>query len=131
MKDRHTIQRYINDFRRHIAPFLRPSVGLSCVAHPANQPGAILEFTIGPDIQNEDQIKKPAETVNEALSTIKQNAFGGTLGAFRFGGTNTVMEDNRIILIKGEDSPSSWSDEGARDDVNRIVRPRPRHGSRS
>lgn len=121
MKDRQLLQRYINDFRRHLAPYLRPSIGLSCVAYPALQSGALLEFTIGPGIANEDHIKEPFPTVNDALASIKQRAFGGSLSGFHFGGTNVVMEDNRIILIKGEDAPDHWSDKGALEDVKRIV----------
>jgi hypothetical protein len=58
------------------------------------------------------------------LASIRQRAFGGSLSGFHFGGTNVVMEDNRIILIKGEDAPDSWSDKAALEDVKRIlVRP--------
>lgn len=102
MQDRETLQRYINNFRRHFTRWLRPSIGLSSVAHPSVSSGALLEFTIGPDIPNEDQIKDPAPTVNDALGEIKQSAFGGNLRGFRFGGTNVVVEGNRIIIIKGE-----------------------------
>jgi hypothetical protein len=130
MTNQETLQRYINDFRRHIAPYLRPSVGLSCTVYPAQSSGAILVFTLGQGVLNEDRFQKPVATVNDALTTIPQKAFGGQLRGFHFGGTNIVMEDQRIILIKGDDSPSTWNDRAALDDVKRLFqRPAPGESS--
>jgi hypothetical protein len=121
MKDKKTIQRYVNNFRRHLSPFLKPGIGLSSKIHPAIQEGAILEFSLGADVSNEDEYIEPAETVNSALRNVQQRMFGGNLDAIRFGGTNISMEPDRIVLIKGEDSLELWSDDGARTDVQRIV----------
>jgi hypothetical protein len=121
MRDRQTLQQYINNFRRHIASFLRPSVGLSCVAFPTEGPGAVLEFTIGPGIANEDHFRDPVPSVNAALAHIEQRAFGGNLAGFRFEGTNVILEENRIILLKGGDSSSEWDDDAALKDAMRIV----------
>ena len=45
----------------------------------------------------------------------------GNIAAIKFGGTNISMEPNRIVLIKGEDVPDLWNDQGARNDVERII----------
>lgn len=124
MNDPKIIQKYINNFRRHLAPYLRPSIGLACKVFPAVESGAILEFSIDSGIANTDEFRPFSRTVNEALSSISQRAFGGNLAGFRFGGTNVVMEDNRIILIKGEDDPNQWNDQAALTDVKRILPPR-------
>jgi hypothetical protein len=129
MHKRETLQLYINDFRRHLAPFLRPSVGLRCAVYPANGAGAVIEFTIGPGVSNEDHFSPPSLSINDALSLVKQRAFGGNLRGFHFGGTNVVMEENRIILIKGEESPSHWDNRAARNDVQKILH-RPVEGVR-
>jgi hypothetical protein len=121
MNDRQTLQNYINNFRRHVAPFLRQGVGLTCSVYPAETGGAILEFTIGPTVANDDVFKPAERTVNDALAKINQKAFGGNLSGFRFGGTNVVMEDNRIIMIKGEESVENWNDSAALKDVKRIL----------
>ncbi len=121
MKNKQTIQEYINNFRRRLAPYLRPGIALACTVLPANSQGAILEFKIGPGISNTDEFRLESETVNEALTGIKQRAFGGKLSGFKFGGTNVIMEDNRIILVKGEDDPSQWSDSAADAEVKRIL----------
>jgi hypothetical protein len=125
-----TLQRYVNNFRRHLAPFLKPSIGLSCVVYPAASAGAVLEFTIGQDVSNEDHFKPASSSITDALALVKQQAFGGNLRGFHFGGTNVVMEDNRIILIKGEEAPSHWDDRAAKHDVQKILQ-RPSRGART
>lgn len=121
MQDKKTIQNYINNFRRHFAPYLKPGVGLASKVFPANSDGAIVEFLLGPDVKNDDEYMPIEETVNAALKKIEQKMFGGNLDGIRFGGTNISMEPNRIVLIKGGDTPSEWSDEGASNDAKRIV----------
>ena len=121
MKNKQTIQEYINNFRRRLAPYMRPGIGLACTVFPANSQGAILEFKIEPGISNTDEFRPESETVNEALTGIEQRAFGGNLSGFEFGGTNVIMQDNRIILVKGEDDPSQWNDSAADADLKRIL----------
>lgn len=123
MKNTKTIQAYINNFRRHLSPYLKPNIGLSCKVYPAEGSGAILEFTIGPSIANDDEFMPIEHTVNDALAKIPQRAFSGNLGGFLFGGTNVVMEDKRIILIKGGNDDTEWNDEAALSDVKRILPP--------
>jgi hypothetical protein len=118
--DKKTMQEYINNFRRRIAKLLKPGIGLACNIYPAEKGGAILEFTIGPGIENDDNYMGNSPTVSYALSKVKQRAFGGNLSGFVFGGTNVMLEDNRIILIK-DDSRSQWSDSAAQQDVDRIL----------
>lgn len=127
MTDRKIIQEYINNFRRRIARFLKPGIGLACHVYPAESGGAILEIAIGPGLENDDIYKENSQTLGEALSKIKQRAFGGDLEGFVFGGTNVILEDNRIILIK-DDSRSEWTDQAAQDDLGRVL-PKSQGGS--
>jgi len=85
---------------------------MKCDVHPANVGGTILEFEIGLDIENDDIYHEPSSTIGQALSKIKQNAFGGNLEGFMFGGTNVILQEQQIILIK-DDSASVWSDSAA------------------
>ncbi len=123
MNDKKTIQLYINNFRRHLSQFLKPNIGLTCRVYPAREAGAILEFTIGPGVINDDEFLSVFPTVNVALSQIKQNAFGGDLKGFRFKGTNVITDGNRIIIIKGGDSKQEWSDKGAYLDAKKVLFP--------
>lgn len=121
MNDSKIIQNYINNLRRHLSPYLRANIGVSSKVFPAEQNGAIIEISLGPSVANEDTFMPIEPTVNEALGKIEQKAFGGNLAGFRFGGTNVIMEDNRIVLIKGEDDPLEWGDNASQSDVNRIL----------
>jgi hypothetical protein len=123
MKDKKQIQSYINNFRRHLTPFLRPGIGVTVEVHPARQQGAILEIKLGPEVENDDEYLPDEDTVNAAIKNIKQNLVGGNIDAIRFGGTNISMEPDRIVLIKGEDQPTLWSNESAKHDVEQIVQP--------
>ena len=125
MQHTQTIQNYINNFRRHLSPYLNPGIGLACKVFPAESEGAILEFSIGADISNEDQYMTTDKSVNEALKKIEQRMFGGNLDAIRLAGTNISMESNRILLIKGEDKISEWNDKAAGNDVKRILSSKP------
>ncbi len=118
--DKGTIQAYINNFRRRIARFLKPGVGITCNVYPAASGGAILEFTLGQGTENDDLYKEVSPSLGAALGGIEQRAFGGNLSGFNFVGTNTILENNRIILIK-DDSLSEWNEETAEKDVIRLV----------
>ncbi|AMM40374.1 hypothetical protein HS1_000568 [Candidatus Desulfofervidus auxilii] len=120
MPDKTTIQEYINNFRRRLARFLKPGIGVTCNVYPAKSGGAILEFTIGPGLKNDDVYQEVSQTLSKILSKIKQRAFGGNLDGFIFRGTNVILEDNRIIFIK-DDSPSEWTDKAAAHDLERIL----------
>ena len=118
--DKDKYQTYINNFRRRLTPSLKPGVGLSCNVFPSNDGGAILEFSIGNASENDDDYKEISESLGSALSHIEQRAFGGNLDGFNFGGTNTILENNRIIYIK-ESTPNEWSDSAALKDVMGLV----------
>jgi hypothetical protein len=120
MRDRQKVQRYINNFRREITRFLRPGLGISCTVYPADAGGAILEFRMGTDIANADTYKPESATLTRALAEIRQHAFGGNLDGFIFRGTNVILENDRIILIK-DDSDSEWTDAAAAKDVQEVI----------
>ncbi len=121
MEDKNIIQSYVNNFRRHILGYLRPGIGLSCKVYPVKKEGAVLEFTIGSNVADEDQFEPSSETVNAVLKNVPQRMVGGNIDALKFGGTNISMEPNRILIIKGEDAPSLWNDESANSDVEKIL----------
>ena len=124
MKDKKIIQRYINNFRRHFSLRLKPNIGLLCNAYPVESVGAILEFVVGPEISSSDEFKEIEPTINDALVKIPQKAFGGNLKGFKFGGTNIIIENNRVIIIKGQDNEAEWNDQATQADIKRIQSPK-------
>ena len=122
MKDREDIQRYINNFRRRFSTYLGKGIGASILIYPSSAGGAVLEIKLGANEPNNDEYLDVTPTVNDALKGIEQNAFGGNLDGFRFGGTNIIMEPARIVLLKSDDSEELWSDEASDEDVQRIIK---------
>lgn len=114
------IQTYINNFRRRLAPSLKPGIGLTSTVYPADDGGAVLVFKIGVGVENDDVYMEQARSLGRALSGIEQHAFGGNLDGISFGGTNTILEPGRIILIKDRNS-SEWSDSAAAKDVLSVL----------
>lgn len=118
--DKKKYQSYINNFRRRLAQYLKPSFGLLCNIYPSDDGGAILEFVIDANIENDDVYMESRKSLGSALSNIQQSAFGGNLEGFSFGGTNTILENNRIIYIK-EANPNEWTDSAAEREVTALV----------
>ena len=121
-----TLQQYINDLRRHLSRYLLPGIGMRVEAFPAKD-GALFEIRFGPSEKNDDHINSLSDAVTDALSKVKQQAFGGNLRGFRFGGTNVIVEGDRVVLIKGETEPKYWSDSAAKEDAMRLVNPTHAH----
>ena len=122
------IQSYVNNFRRRLAHFLRPGIGVQCSIYPAEVGGAVLVFQLGPTVENDDIYLTESSSLGKALSQIEQRAFGGNLENFQFGGTNTILEGDKLIFIKDGNS-AEWTDEAAAKDVNAVV-PSSRGGQR-
>jgi len=118
--DKKKYQNYINNFRRRLTPYLKPGIGLTCNIYPSQDGGGILEFVMGKAVENDDTYKEISNSIGTALSNIEQKAFSGNLESFIFSGTNTILENNRIILIKDADT-NEWSDEAAKRDVDKLV----------
>jgi len=121
MKNEEVIQGYINNFRREFSNYLKPGIGMVFRVIPVVNEGAILEVDLKPNVKNADIYMEPEQTVNKALGNIKQSAFGGNLEGFRFGGTNTILEPNKIIFIKGEDDQNIWDANAVKNDIKTLV----------
>ena len=102
MEDKDIIQEYINNLRRELAKYLKPGIGVKIRVLPSEKPGGIVELYLGINQQNIDEMLPTSSSVNSALKTVSQKSFGGNLDAFNFQGTNTIMEPEKIIFIKGD-----------------------------
>lgn len=122
--DKSTIQKYINNFRRHLSTRLRAGIGLKAYIYPTISQGAVLVFKLGNNLENDDIYAPPSGSIGEVLSTkVKQNAFGGNLTGITFSGTNTILDQDRIIFIK-DSSPNEWTDSAAKNDINKLFHSR-------
>lgn len=114
------IQSYVNNFRRRLAHFLRPGIGVQCSIYPAETGGAVLVFQLGPAVENDDIYRPTSSSLGNALSQIEQRAFGGNIENVKFGGTNTILEGDKLIFIKDGEA-TEWSDQAAAKDVKTVV----------
>ncbi|HEM8241588.1 hypothetical protein ACT4VX_15640 [Acinetobacter baumannii] len=114
------IQKYINNFRRHLSAFLKPGIGLKTYIYPSIKDGAVLVFHLGANLENDDEYQPTSPSIGTILNKVEQKAFGGNLEGIHFSGTNMIFEPNKIIFIK-DDNPKEWTDEAAKKEAFKIV----------
>lgn len=115
------LRKYTELFRRQISRFLAPNVQIKTRIFPVNGEGAVFEFILDKDGPASEVIEDARESIGKVLSQIPQRFIGGNIDGVRFGGTNIMLEGNRVLLIKGEDSPEHWTTPAIHSDVERVV----------
>jgi hypothetical protein len=115
------LKKYVELFTRKIATYLSKDINIKTVIHPVEGEGAIFEFFLG--LNNEETIEfAPVQkTVGHALLSIPQNMISGAPENIKFSGTNLYLENNRVVLIKGDDTNEEWSGIAIEKDVTRVV----------
>lgn len=115
------IQKYINNFRRHLSVFLRPGIGLKTFIYPSAKDGAVLVFHLGAGLENDDEYQSISPSIGSILNNkVQQRAFAGNLEGITFSGTNMIFEPNKIIFIK-DNNPKEWTDSAAKKEAFKIV----------
>lgn len=126
MPNKNVIQSYLNNFRRHIYPYLKPSVGINAIVYPCEEEGAIISFCLGQNRSSCDDYKKKNKTITNVLKSNNLSHFfeekipDKKIETLKFKGTNYIMEGHHIILIK-DDSPAQWNDKKSKDDVKKVL----------
>lgn len=115
------LKRYTDMFRRHLSGYLAPGINIGTVIYPVEQEGAVFEFHLQKNLDMSERVERTNPSIASVLKRIPQNFIGGTIEGVRFGGTNIGLDGNRILIIKGEDSPTEWNDSAVIKDVKRVV----------
>ncbi|MDR2309324.1 MAG: hypothetical protein LBE53_19300 [Paucimonas sp.] len=118
MKDKDLATKFVSNFRRHFSLYLKPGVSLKSDAVLVKDGGGIVRLSFTKK-GSEDSIRPTVKTMAEALKAFNITTFGDGQGVV-FSGSNMVLDGDSIYLIKGEES-TVWSDDGAKEDVNRIL----------
>lgn len=121
MNKQSKLKKYAELFRRNIQRYLSPGVQVQTVIYPVEQEGAVFEFLLNKDGDPAESIRPSSRSVVSVLGSIPQRLIGGDLAGVRFGGTNIMLEANRILVIKGEDDPLQWTGVAVVSDVARVV----------
>jgi len=115
------LKKYTNSLIDALLPYLKRGYQVSATIHPASGEGAVVELNIHESIRSDITIVNTVPRINDTLETIDQKMIVGNIQGVTFKGTNVYMEDQRIILIKGEDDHNYWSNKAVSEDINRIV----------
>lgn len=112
---------YFEDFISKHRIILRPGVNYFADAIVSTKDGSLIfiEFKEG---KGSFKYEKTDETIANVLMRLPQKAFGGNLSNVKFGGVNVIREGNKLIIIKGDNSPNAWSKTEAYKDAFREVR---------
>ena len=121
-----------SDFKQYLVGFksvfervLRPGVNFDVVAIVSHKEGALIFIEFKRQKRMRFQYKLIDEPIAKALQSLPQRAFGGDLSGVKFSGKNMIAERNKLIIIKGDNSKTSWSQDEALKDavegVNRIA----------
>ena len=121
MKKTSRLKKYVELFKRHIAKYVAPGVNIRTTIYPVEGQGAVFEFLLNKDGDSSETVDVIRPTIGRVLSEIPQRMVGGNIEGFTFGGTNLYLEGNRVLVIKGEDDPKSWSGNAIIEDVHRVV----------
>lgn len=116
--EKDTINRYITNFRRFIAPFAKEDVSVKAVAYPYSG-GAIVVFELGINASSNTEYKSSSETMQEAMK--KTNLFDTPEDATEITSSKMLWFKNYVIVIKA-DEESLWSDKAARKDVDNLLK---------
>lgn len=121
MKRSTRLKKYVELFKRNINQFLAPDVDIKTTIYPVEAEGAVFAFVFNRSNDSTETVEKIRPTVGSVLSKIPQRLVTGNIEGIKFGGTNLFLEGDRILVIKGEDDPESWSGTAIIEDVKRVV----------
>jgi hypothetical protein len=124
MENQKKLKKYTNSFIDALAPYLKKGFQVSATIHPATGEGAIIEFEIHEGRRSDITITNTVPRINDTLENIDQRMIGGNIQGVTFRGTNLYMDGQRIVIIKGEDEHTHWSNKAAIDDVAQVVSPK-------
>ncbi|KXI23677.1 hypothetical protein [Photobacterium sanguinicancri] len=115
------LKKYDVLFRKNIKSYLSQNVTVKTIIHPVMSEGAVFEFILNMDGEDDIVVNKCESDINYVLKNIHQTMIIGTLDHIQFSGTNLYLEQNRIVVIKGQDDNRLWTGEAVSDDIRRVV----------
>jgi hypothetical protein len=115
-------EEYGSSFMDNLKQILKPGIGAEINSYLSKNDGSLIYFQLRPgSIAYKFKELEEGKGISEALKEIPQRAFGGDLSGIKFGGTNTIIEGDKIIFIKGGNTKDLWSPEMAKDDSKKLI----------
>lgn len=115
------LKKYAELFESRLKQYLANGISVHTKIYPSTGEGAVYEFILDGNDKGKLIMMPPLQSVGDILSIIPQKMIGGDMRNVKFKGTNLSLENNRILVIKGEDDREQWSGSAAIADVDRVV----------
>ena len=116
---------YLQNFGFIFKKILRPNMDCDARAIVSKKEGALIFFTFKKQNKSSLSYKIIDAPIGTAVAKLPQRGIKGNLSGTRFLGKNVIVEKNKLIIIKGDNSKVSWSPQEAVKDaieeVNRIA----------
>jgi hypothetical protein len=112
---------YFENFTSKHRIILRPDINYFADAIVSTKDGSLIfiEFKEGKGVFKYELTDEP---IGNVIMRLPQRAFGGNLSNVKFGGVNIIREGNKLIIIKGDNSPKAWSEEEALNDALKEIK---------
>lgn len=115
------LRKYAELLKKNLSGFLAHGISIDTTIYPVNQDGAVFEFIFNNENKKLVNVAPPSETVSDVLAKVPQKLIAGNLSNVTFSGTNIYMEDNRLLLIKGDEEAKEWDGNAAKKDAMRVI----------
>lgn len=114
-------RRYLKTYVSHFRNILKPSYGVEAKAYVSRLHGSLLFLTFRPGEDTFEYRLITDKKIGAILEEIPQKGFAGNLENIDFGGVNRIIEENKIIYIKGDNTHEVWSPEIAEQDAKNEI----------
>jgi hypothetical protein len=117
MANEDDFRRYLKTYMSHFRNILKPPNGVEAKAYVSRLHGSLLFLTFRPGEDTFEYRLITDKKIGAILQEIPQKGFAGNLENIDFGGVNRIIEENKIIYIKGDNTHEVWSPEIAEQDA--------------
>lgn len=108
---------YLNNFRRFLSKYLKPSVGVQTKTY-SYEDGCVIVVSLGVNLQVRDEYQT-TYNLNEALQ--KTTLFEDIPNSLSVQSTSIFLIGRKIVLIKNS-AEDLWSENSAKNDVEKIIK---------
>lgn len=114
--EKEVINRYITNFRRHIAPFTKKDVSVKATVYPYIN-GALVVFEMKLNASSNTEYKSESDNMQEAMK--KSDLFDNPKEATEIK-SKIIWGRNLVVIIKCSDN-ELWTENAAKADVNALM----------
>jgi hypothetical protein len=119
---RHDLLLYCYRFALIYRKVLREGINFDVTAIVSEEQGALVFFEFKMQPKRNFKYKLIDQPISKAVEKLPQKAFVGDLSGVRFLGKNVVVDKNKLIIIKGDNSIEAWSPkEAAKDALEEVA----------